>query len=221
MTPTDLSSAILSLRLPSVIPITAHFPYFDADRLFARPLIARPTSIAAHFQYSTSHLHIFAQSSARCSYPTAPTCLRRPTFQGVTFSALTFLHWLRLHRPCVLEVYIFTDLRFKEHVMNIPSNCTISHKLFKANFHCQSHFSHFCVSHCVNSSIEFRSHELPNIFTNFCLIRFVASLEWTGVPIFAVAGFCSTWYELDNIWNYSLRHVVIAAGLFVKQSRLF
>ena len=117
-----------------MIPTIAHFPYFDADRLFARPLIARPTSIAAHFQYSTSHLHIFAQSSARCSYPTAPTCLRRPTFQGVTFSALTFLHWLRLHRPCVLEVYIFTDLRFKEHVMNIPSNCTISHKLFKANF---------------------------------------------------------------------------------------
>ena len=49
------------------------------------------------------------------------------------------------------------------------------------------------------------------------MIRFVASLEWTGVPIVAVAGFCSTWYELGNIWNYSLRHVVIAAGLFVSR----
>ena len=63
----------------------------------------------------------------------------------ITFSALTFFTDLRF------KEHVFTDHEGSQYVLNIPSNCIIFyrsvyyHKLFKANFHCQSHFSHFCV----------------------------------------------------------------------------
>ena len=68
----------------------------------------------------------------------------------ITFSALTFFTDLRF------KEHVFTDHEGSQYVLNIPSNCIISHKLFKANFHCQSQsFSAIQLRECTYQGIHF------------------------------------------------------------------